>query len=66
TVGRTGRGSGRTRGRTGDQGSGGIEEQGGQVCGYGNEVNDGVDESLTSPLSLHNSYKTYSLLSLLN
>ncbi|GJW19241.1 hypothetical protein Tco_0026677 [Tanacetum coccineum] len=41
--GRTSRGSGRTRGRTGDQGKGGIDEQGGQVCGQGNEVNDGVD-----------------------
>ncbi|GJW66667.1 reverse transcriptase domain-containing protein, partial [Tanacetum coccineum] len=37
TVGRTGKGSGRTRGQTGDQGSGGIEEQGGQVGGHGNE-----------------------------
>nr|GEW45863.1 putative reverse transcriptase domain-containing protein [Tanacetum cinerariifolium] len=32
TGGRTGRGSGRTRGRTGDQGSGGIDEQGGQAA----------------------------------
>nr|GEY15421.1 reverse transcriptase domain-containing protein [Tanacetum cinerariifolium] len=39
TGGRTGRGSGRIRGRTGDLGNGGIDEQGGQ----GNEVNDGVD-----------------------
>ncbi|GJU42606.1 putative reverse transcriptase domain-containing protein [Tanacetum coccineum] len=43
TGGRTGRGSGRTRGRTSDQGSGGIDEQGGQVGGQGNEANDGVD-----------------------
>ncbi|GJR68027.1 hypothetical protein Tco_0014092 [Tanacetum coccineum] len=35
--GRTGRGRGRTRGRIGDQGSGGIDEQGGQVGGQGNE-----------------------------
>ncbi|GJY55402.1 hypothetical protein Tco_0454517 [Tanacetum coccineum] len=40
---RTGRGGGRTRGRYGDQGNGGIEGQGGQVGGQGTEVNDGVD-----------------------
>ncbi|GJT10436.1 hypothetical protein Tco_0857478 [Tanacetum coccineum] len=43
TGGWTGRGSGRIRGRTGDQGSGGIDEHGGQVGGQGSEVNDGVD-----------------------
>ncbi|GJT05085.1 hypothetical protein Tco_0839547 [Tanacetum coccineum] len=47
TGGRTGRGSGRTRGLTGDLGNGGLDEQcgqvGGQVCGQGNEVNDGVN-----------------------
>ncbi|GKD43563.1 hypothetical protein Tco_1268208 [Tanacetum coccineum] len=43
TGGRTGRGGGRTRGRSGDQGNGGIDGQGGQVGGQGNEVNDGVD-----------------------
>ncbi|GKB83639.1 putative reverse transcriptase domain-containing protein [Tanacetum coccineum] len=40
---RTGRGSRRTRGRIGNQGNGGIDEQGGQVGGQGNKVNDGVD-----------------------
>ncbi|GKC71160.1 hypothetical protein Tco_1117043 [Tanacetum coccineum] len=39
TVGRIGRGCGRTRGRPGDQGNGRIDGQGGQ----GTEVNDGVD-----------------------
>ncbi|GKC86824.1 putative reverse transcriptase domain-containing protein [Tanacetum coccineum] len=39
----TGRGSGRTRGRTGNQGNGGIDEQSGQVGGQGNKVNDGVN-----------------------
>ncbi|GJX00618.1 putative RNA-directed DNA polymerase [Tanacetum coccineum] len=34
---RIGRGGGRTRGRTGDQGNSGIDEQGGQVGGRGNE-----------------------------
>nr|GEU34985.1 hypothetical protein [Tanacetum cinerariifolium] len=38
--GRTGRGSGRTRGRSGDQGNVGID---GQIGGQGNEVNVGVD-----------------------
>nr|GEU55495.1 putative reverse transcriptase domain-containing protein [Tanacetum cinerariifolium] len=37
--GRTGRGGGRTRGRSGDQGKGRIDGQGGQ----GSEVNDGVE-----------------------
>nr|GEX63937.1 reverse transcriptase domain-containing protein [Tanacetum cinerariifolium] len=46
TGGRTGLRSGRNKGRTGDQGSGGIDEQGGQVGGQGNEVNDGVDRVL--------------------
>ncbi|GJX41371.1 hypothetical protein Tco_0256361 [Tanacetum coccineum] len=40
---KTGRGGGRTRGRTGDQGNGRIDEQCGQVGGQGNRVNDGVD-----------------------
>ncbi|GKB75989.1 hypothetical protein Tco_0942884 [Tanacetum coccineum] len=40
TGGWTGRVSGRTRGRIGDQGSGGIDEQGGQVGGQGNEGNN--------------------------
>ncbi|GJX04374.1 putative reverse transcriptase domain-containing protein [Tanacetum coccineum] len=39
----TGRGSGRTRGRIGNQGNGGIDEQSGQVGGQGNEVNNGVN-----------------------
>ncbi|GKD04008.1 putative reverse transcriptase domain-containing protein [Tanacetum coccineum] len=39
TSGWTRRGSGRTKGRTGDQGNSGINGQGGQ----GNRVNDGVD-----------------------
>ncbi|GJU59324.1 putative reverse transcriptase domain-containing protein [Tanacetum coccineum] len=43
TGGRTGRGGGRTRGRPGDQGNGGINGQGDQVGGQGTEVNDGVD-----------------------
>ncbi|GJY24563.1 hypothetical protein Tco_0398221 [Tanacetum coccineum] len=41
TGGRTGRGGGRTRGRSGDQGNGGIDGQGGQVGGQDTEVNDG-------------------------
>ncbi|GKF83114.1 hypothetical protein Tco_0244770, partial [Tanacetum coccineum] len=41
--GRTSRGGGKTRGRSGDQGNGGIDDQGGQVGGQGIEVNDGVD-----------------------
>ncbi|GJW72148.1 hypothetical protein Tco_0129065 [Tanacetum coccineum] len=40
---RTGRGGGRTRGRSGDLGNGGIDGQGGQVGSQGTEVNDGVD-----------------------
>nr|GEZ85647.1 hypothetical protein [Tanacetum cinerariifolium] len=43
TGARTGRGGGRTRGRFGDQGNGGIDGQGGQVGGQGTEANDGVD-----------------------
>ncbi|GKC30772.1 reverse transcriptase domain-containing protein [Tanacetum coccineum] len=37
-------GGGRTRGRSGDQGNGRIDGQGGQVGGQGSKVNDGVDE----------------------
>ncbi|GJY20586.1 hypothetical protein Tco_0393152 [Tanacetum coccineum] len=40
---RASRGGGRTRGRSGDQGNGRIDGQGGQVGGQGNEMNDGVD-----------------------
>nr|GEV01834.1 hypothetical protein [Tanacetum cinerariifolium] len=36
-------GSGKTRGRSGDQGDGRINFQGGQVGGQGSEVNDGVN-----------------------
>ncbi|GKD45563.1 putative reverse transcriptase domain-containing protein, partial [Tanacetum coccineum] len=43
TGGRASRGSGRTRGRSGDQGNGKIDGQGGQVGGQGSEVNDGVN-----------------------
>ncbi|GJQ91246.1 putative reverse transcriptase domain-containing protein [Tanacetum coccineum] len=43
TDGRAGRGSGRTRGRSSDQGNGRIDGQGGQVGGQGSEVNDYVD-----------------------
>ncbi|GJY18967.1 reverse transcriptase domain-containing protein [Tanacetum coccineum] len=43
TGGRTSRGGGRTRGRSGDQGDGRIDGQSGQVGGQGTEVNDGVD-----------------------
>nr|GEV04316.1 hypothetical protein [Tanacetum cinerariifolium] len=51
TGGRTDRGGGRTRGRSGDQGNGEIDGQGGQVGGQvgghvggrGNKVNDGTD-----------------------
>ncbi|GJW27033.1 putative reverse transcriptase domain-containing protein [Tanacetum coccineum] len=43
TSGWTGRGCGRTRGRSGDQGNGRIDGQDGQVGGHGNEVNDGVE-----------------------
>ncbi|GJR72639.1 reverse transcriptase domain-containing protein [Tanacetum coccineum] len=41
---RAGRGGGRTRGHSGDQGDGRNDGQGGQVGGQGSEVNDGVDE----------------------
>ncbi|GKF98471.1 hypothetical protein Tco_0297254, partial [Tanacetum coccineum] len=41
--GRTSRGGGKTRGRSGDQGKGGIDDQGGQVGGQCTEVNDGVN-----------------------
>ncbi|GJS40069.1 putative reverse transcriptase domain-containing protein [Tanacetum coccineum] len=44
TGGRAGRGGGRTRGCSGDQGDGRIDGQGGQVGGQGSEVNDGVNE----------------------
>nr|GEW22896.1 putative reverse transcriptase domain-containing protein [Tanacetum cinerariifolium] len=43
TGGRTGRESRRTRGRTSNQGNGGIDEQGGHVGGQCNEVNDAID-----------------------
>ncbi|GJY14721.1 putative reverse transcriptase domain-containing protein [Tanacetum coccineum] len=43
TGGRTGRGGGRTRVRSGNQGNGRIDGQGGQVGGQGSEVNDDVD-----------------------
>ncbi|GJU28839.1 hypothetical protein Tco_1172428 [Tanacetum coccineum] len=50
TGGRAGRGGGKTRGRPGDRGNGGIygqcgrvDGQGGQVGGQGTKVNDGVD-----------------------
>ncbi|GJX53712.1 zinc finger, CCHC-type containing protein [Tanacetum coccineum] len=43
TGGRAGRGGGRTRGRSGDQGDGRINGQGGQVGGQGSEMNDGVN-----------------------
>ncbi|GKB77061.1 putative reverse transcriptase domain-containing protein [Tanacetum coccineum] len=39
----SGRGGGRTRGRSGDQGDGGINGKGGLVGGQCTEVNDGVD-----------------------
>ncbi|GKB93156.1 reverse transcriptase domain-containing protein, partial [Tanacetum coccineum] len=41
--GRDGRGGGRTRGHSGDQGDGRINGQDGQVGGQGSEVNDGVN-----------------------
>nr|GEU78035.1 hypothetical protein [Tanacetum cinerariifolium] len=41
TSGRAGRGNGRTRGRSGDQGDGRIDGQGGQVGGQDREMNDG-------------------------
>nr|GEX42772.1 reverse transcriptase domain-containing protein [Tanacetum cinerariifolium] len=44
TGGLTRRGSGRTRGRTGDQGNGGIDEQGGQVGGQGNKATNGNNQ----------------------
>nr|GFA21208.1 reverse transcriptase domain-containing protein [Tanacetum cinerariifolium] len=37
------RGGGKTRGRSGDQGDGRIDGQGGQVGGHGSEVNDCVN-----------------------
>ncbi|GKA96984.1 putative reverse transcriptase domain-containing protein [Tanacetum coccineum] len=43
TGGRAGRGGGKTRGRSGDQGDGRIDGQGGQVGGQGSEVNDCVN-----------------------
>ncbi|GKG17953.1 hypothetical protein Tco_0372251, partial [Tanacetum coccineum] len=43
TGGRAGRGGGRTRSRSGDQGNGRNDGQGGQVGGLGTVVNDGVD-----------------------
>ncbi|GJX06325.1 reverse transcriptase domain-containing protein [Tanacetum coccineum] len=43
TGGRAERGDGRTRGRSGDQGYGRIDGQGGQVGGQGSKVNDGVN-----------------------
>ncbi|GJZ63953.1 reverse transcriptase domain-containing protein [Tanacetum coccineum] len=43
TGGRAGKGGGRTKGRSGDQGDGRIDGQGGQVGGQGSEVNDGVN-----------------------
>ncbi|GKD31582.1 putative reverse transcriptase domain-containing protein [Tanacetum coccineum] len=41
--GRAGRGGGRTRGRSSDQGDGRIDNKGGQVGVHGSEVNDGVN-----------------------
>nr|GEU38653.1 reverse transcriptase domain-containing protein [Tanacetum cinerariifolium] len=43
TGGWTSKGGGRTRGRSGDQGNGEVDGQGGQVGAQGNEVNDGVN-----------------------
>ncbi|GKF46645.1 hypothetical protein Tco_0136447, partial [Tanacetum coccineum] len=43
TGGRAGRGGVRTRGRSGDQGDGRIDGQGGQVGGQGSKVNDDVN-----------------------
>ncbi|GKE14119.1 hypothetical protein Tco_1421696 [Tanacetum coccineum] len=43
TGGRAGRGGVRTRGRSGDQGNGRIDGQGGQVGGQGSKVNDDVN-----------------------
>nr|GEW43210.1 hypothetical protein [Tanacetum cinerariifolium] len=43
TGGRAGSGGGRTRGRSGNQGDGRIDGQGGQVGGHDSEVNDGVN-----------------------
>ncbi|GJY47011.1 putative reverse transcriptase domain-containing protein [Tanacetum coccineum] len=43
TGGRASSGGGRTKGRSGDQGDGRIDGQGGQVGGQGSEVNDGVN-----------------------
>ncbi|GKC63610.1 reverse transcriptase domain-containing protein [Tanacetum coccineum] len=58
TGGRADRGGGRTRGRSGDQGDGRIDGQGGQVSGQGSEVDDGVngvpDFSTIIAQQLHN------------
>ncbi|GJV83242.1 putative reverse transcriptase domain-containing protein [Tanacetum coccineum] len=43
TGGRAGRGEGRTRGCSSDQGDGRIDGKGGQVGGQGSEVNDGAN-----------------------
>nr|GFD01567.1 hypothetical protein [Tanacetum cinerariifolium] len=43
TGGRVGRGGGRTRGCSGDQGDGRIDGQGGQLGGQCSKVNDGVN-----------------------
>ncbi|GJZ58245.1 hypothetical protein Tco_0613739, partial [Tanacetum coccineum] len=53
TDGRAGRGDGRTRGRSGDQGNGRINGQGGQVGGQGSKVNDGVNGVPDFSPSLH-------------
>ncbi|GJT83881.1 reverse transcriptase domain-containing protein [Tanacetum coccineum] len=44
TIRQTGRGGGRTRGRSGDPGNGRIDGQGGQVGDQGSQANDGVDK----------------------
>ncbi|GJV76566.1 hypothetical protein Tco_1508150 [Tanacetum coccineum] len=58
TGGRAGRGGVRTRGRSGDQGDGRIDGQGGQVGGQGSKVNDDVngvlDFSTIIPQQLRN------------
>ncbi|GKC25430.1 putative reverse transcriptase domain-containing protein [Tanacetum coccineum] len=58
TGGRAGSGDGRTRGRSGNEGDGRIDDQGGQVGGQGSEVNDGVngvpDFSTIIAQQLHN------------
>nr|GEW80451.1 hypothetical protein [Tanacetum cinerariifolium] len=53
TCGRISRGVGRTRGRSGDQGNGRIDGQGGQVGGQGNEVIQIVLWYLDSGCSKH-------------